>query len=292
VGFVQLSLLPVVLGLVMSSLLRAQVSPDCPKVVIDDVDLQGAIHLSGSVKEQLVASLLHREYEERSDWISDVEDRVGHAETYGWPERENEGYLGFSVQARWNTLRSEPGLLHVQVVITLDEGQQKRLKAIAFRYPGNPQASQLLNSSDLRKLIPLNDGEVYNRDKFYAGLGAVGRAYHERGFTGLTSYVEMQFDQTDQTVTIFVDLNEGRQYSWGNIQVFGLDPRIETLLRSQLKVGSPVSPKLIEDFYRDNKSLLPDGVSPQTVKWQLDDERATVDLTFDFRIPVSPEGKD
>jgi hypothetical protein len=53
VGFVKLSLLPVVLGLGMTSLLRAQVPPDCPKVVIDDVDLQGAIHLPESVREQL-----------------------------------------------------------------------------------------------------------------------------------------------------------------------------------------------------------------------------------------------
>jgi outer membrane protein assembly factor BamA len=288
VGFVKLSLLPVVLGLGMTSLLRAQVPLDCPKVVIDDVDLQGAIHLPESVTEQLVASLMHREYEEKSDWINDVDDRVVRAETDGWPERENEGYLGFSVQARWNTLLKEPGLLHVQVVITLDEGQQKRLKEITFRYVGAHQVSQVFGSSDLRNLIPLNDGEVYSRDKFYAGLSAVGRAYNEQGFIGLTSNVERQFDQTNQTLTIFVDLNEGQQYRWGNIQVLGLDPKIETFLKSKLKAGSPVNPKLIEDFYRDNKSLLPAGASPRTVKWQHDDERAVVDLTFDFRIPSSP----
>ena len=134
-GFVKLSLLPVVLGLGMTSLVRAQVPPDRPKVVIDDVDLQGAIHLPESVREQLVASLMHREYEEKSDWISDVDNRVVRAETDGWPERENEGYLGFSVQARWNTLLKEPGLLHVQVVITLDEGQQKWLGAACFGHP-------------------------------------------------------------------------------------------------------------------------------------------------------------
>jgi outer membrane protein assembly factor BamA len=134
----------------------------------------------------------------------------------------------------------------------------------------------------------LNDGEVYNRDKFYAGLDAVYHAYNERGFIGLTSNIEMQLDQTNQTVGIVVELNEGPQYRWGNIQVLGLDPKIETLLRSQLATGSPVNPKLIEDFYRDNKSLLPVGVSPKSVKWQHHPERATVDLTFDFRTSVSP----
>jgi hypothetical protein len=106
--------------------IQAQVLPDCPKVVIDNIDLQGAIHLPGSVKERLVASLMHREYEEKSDWIGDVENRVGRAETDGWPDRENQGYLGFSVQARWKMLRREPGLLHVPVTIVLDEGYERR----------------------------------------------------------------------------------------------------------------------------------------------------------------------
>lgn len=148
-GFVKLSLFLVVFGLGMSSAIRAQVSPDCPKVVIDDVDLQGAIHLPGSVREQLVASLMHREYEESSDWVGDVRDRVGRAETDGWPDRENQGYLGFSVHARWTTLRREPKLLHVLVTIQLDEGQQKRLKAIEFRYVGTPPAATNLDSATL-----------------------------------------------------------------------------------------------------------------------------------------------
>ena len=196
VGFVKLSLLPVLFGLGVSSVIQAQVSPDCPKVVIDDIDLRGAIHQPGSVKERLVASLMHRKYEEKSDWIGDVEDRVGRAETDGWPDRQNQGYLGFSVQARWKMLQREPGLLHVLVTIALDEGQQKRLKAITFRYLGTHLASPLLDSSDLRQLIPLNDGEVYRRDKFYAGLDSVGNAYHKRGIIGLTFNVEMQVDQT------------------------------------------------------------------------------------------------
>jgi hypothetical protein len=286
-GSVKLSLLPVLLGLGVCSVIQAQVLPDCPKVVIDDIDLQGAIHLPGSVKERLVASLIHREYEEKSDWIGDVEDRVGRAETDGWPDRENQGYLGFSVQARWKMLRREPGLLHVLVTIVLDEGQQKRLKAITFRYLGAPVASSIFDSSDLRRLTPLNDGEVYNSDKVRAGLDAVARAYHERGFVGLTSNVEMQVDQTNQTVAVLVELSEGQQYRWGNIQVIGLDPSLEKVLRSQLQAGSPVNPKTIEDFYRDKKSVLPVGVSPQSVKWRYDDDRATVNLTFDFRTPAS-----
>jgi outer membrane protein assembly factor BamA len=257
------------------------------KVVIDAVELNGTL-LPEAVRKRLVTSLKQHEYEEDSDWVKDLENTVVRAESEGWPDRENHGYLGFSVSAEWKPLRREPGMLHVLVTVCVNEGQQKRLKAIEFRYVGNSLGRPVFHSDDLRKLIPLNDGELYNRDKFYAGLDAVARAYHDRGFIGLTSNVEMQSDDTNQAVAIFVELNEGQPYRWGNIQIIGLDPKIETLLRSKLKAGSPVNPKLIEDFYRDNKFLLPIGASPQSVKWQHDAERATVDLTFDFHTPASP----
>jgi len=288
-GFVKLTLLLVLL--VLSSLIRWQVSTDNPKIVIDDVDLQGAVHLPESAKRQLVADLMHWEYTENSDWIADVEDKVCRSETEGWPDRENQGYLGFSVRATSKTLRQEPGLRHVLVTIQLDEGKQKRLKEIEFRFVATQPSGTSLDSASLRKLIPLNEGEVYNRDRFHAGLDAVSRAYHEQGFVDLMFNVEMQpddTDQSDQSVAIFVELNEGKQYRWGNIEVIGLEPKMETRLKSQLKMGSLVNPKLIEDFYRDNKSVLPVGAFPKNVKWQYDRERATVDLAFDFRSPSSP----
>lgn len=284
----KVSLLLVLLGFVMSSAIHAQVSTENSRIVVDDVDLQGAVHLPASVKRQLVSNLIHSEYSANSNWIADIEDKVGRAEIEGWPDRENQGYLGFSVQAQWKAILREPGLLHVRVTINLDEGRQKRLKEITFRYVGTHSVPPTIESVDLRKLVPLSDGEVYNRDRFWAGMEAVDRAYFELGFVDMTWNSESQADQENQTVAIVVDLNEGQRYTWGSIQVIGLEPRLETLLKSRLKPGSPANPKPIEDFYRDNQSLLPIGVSPKDVKWKRDAERATVDLTFDFRTPVSP----
>lgn len=167
------SLLLVLLGSVMSSAIHAQVSTENSRIVVDDVDLQGAVHLPASVKRQLVSNLIHSEYSANSNWIADIEDKVGRAEIEGWPDRENQGYLGFSVQAQWKAILREPGLLHVRVTINLDEGRQKRLKEITFRYVGTHSVPPTIESVDLRKLVPLSDGEVYNRDRFWAGMEAV-----------------------------------------------------------------------------------------------------------------------
>jgi outer membrane protein assembly factor BamA len=270
----------------MSLMARTQAPIDRPKVAIDVVELEGT-RLPAAVQQQLVTSLKQREWEEDSNWVADLENLVVRAETDGWPDRENHGYLGFSVSARWKPLRRESGLLHVLVTVCVNEGQQKKLKAIEFRYVGDRLGRPVIDSDDLRKLIPMNDGEIYNRDNYYAGLSAVSRAYSERGFIDCAVTNTMDLDDVNQTVSIVMDIKEGPQYHWRNIRVIGLDPKTETLLSSRLTPGNPVNPKLIRDFYKEYKSLLPIGASPETVKWESDARRAVVDLTFDFSTPPS-----
>jgi outer membrane protein assembly factor BamA len=287
VSLLQLSLLLLILGVGRPSVTQKQSPENRPKVVIDEVQLEGATHLPETIKQQLVVSLKHGEYEEDADWISDLENIVDRAEIESWPDRENEGYLGFSVGAQWKPMRLESRLLHVSVTIEVDEGKQKRLANVQFRYVGAHVIPPAFASTDLRKLIPLKDGEIYDRDEFYGGLSAVARAYSQKGFIDCTETPSLESDDVNQTVAIVIHIHEGPQYRWGNIQVIGLDPRTETLLRAQLKTGNPVNPKLIEDFYRDNKSFLPAGASPESVEWRRDAQHAIVDLAFDFSAPAS-----
>jgi outer membrane protein insertion porin family len=228
--------------------------------------------------------LKQREWEEGSDWVADLEHIVIRAEEEGWPDRENQGYLGLSVSAWWKLLQLEPGLLHVCVTVHVDEGHQKRLEKIEFRWVDDHWGPPVFEANDLRKLIPLKDGEIYNRDKYHAGVDALATAYAERGFVGLTTYETLALDDDNHTVALVIEITEGPKYRWGNIQVIGLDPKTETILRARLPKDRPVNPKLIRDFYQEYKSSLPAGASPETVEWKRDSQRATVDLTFDFSI--------
>lgn len=279
-----LSLCAVIFVVETSAMAQVQSSMDRPKVAIDVVELEGT-GLPKAVQRQLVASLKQREWEEDSNWVADLENIVVRAETDGWPDRENQGYLGFSVSARWKSLRREPGLLHVLATVHVDEGQQKRLEKIEFRYVGDHGALPRFGSIELRKLFPLSDGEIYNRDKYYVGLSAVTDAYAERGFIDCTINQSMELNDVNQTVALVIEITEGPRYRWGSIQVIGLDPTIETILRSRLATDSAVNRKIIRDFYQEYKSLLPVGASSETVKWERDAQRAIVDLTFDFSAP-------
>jgi outer membrane protein assembly factor BamA len=265
----------------------AQTPPECRKVVIERLAVEGANHLPDSFRGQLTAFLRRQQYSECADWVGDLESRVLRAENEGWPDRENEGYVGLAVGAEWKPLSEEAGLLDVSITIRVDEGQQKKLEKVEFRTVGAhsvpPVVAPIIAPEDLRVLIPLRDGEVFNQSKIREGLGAVARAYGARGFIECTVTSHMEVDQANQTVAITLDLNEGPLYRVGSLEIIGLDAATSRLLQAKLAAGDPVNPRVIEDFFADNKSRLPPGASPQAVVWRRDRQRAVVNFSFDFR---------
>ena len=284
-GCFRISLFAMAFGVGTSLMSHAQSWVDHRKIAIEVVELDGTL-LPKTVQEQLVTSLKQREWEENSDWEADVRSMVITAEQEGWPDRENQGYSGFSVSEEWKPLRREPGLLRVLVTVHVNEGTQKRLKSIEIREVGEHKGQPALVANQLRKLVPMNDGEIYNRDKFYAGLSAVVHAYQERGFIDCIITPTIASDDDNRTVSAVMEITEGPVYRWGNVQVIGLDPKTETILRARLPKDSIVNPKLIRDFYQEYKSSLPVGASPETVEFKRDRQRAVVDVTFDFDAPA------
>ena len=280
-GFFQFALFGLMFAVGTPSMAQTQSSIAHLKVAIDVVELEGTL-LPKPVQEQLVTSLKQREWEENSDWEADVRSMVNTAEQESWPDRENQGYLGFSVSEEWKPLRREPGLLHVLVTVHVNEGPQRRLEKIEIRLAGGNSDSPVFDSITLWKLIPLKDGEIYNRDKYHAGVAAVVAAYAEQGFIELTTNESLALDDDNQTVALAMEITESQRYRWGNIRVIGLDPKIETILRARLPQYSIVNPNLVRDFYKEYKSSLPVGASPETAEWKCDRQRAIVDMTFDF----------
>ena len=110
--FFLLSLFAVIFAAGTSAMAQTQKAVDHSKVVIEEVELEGSL-LPKAAQEQLVSSLTEREWEEGPEWVAYLELIVVRAEDEGWPDRENQGYLGFSVGASWKPLWREPGLLHV-----------------------------------------------------------------------------------------------------------------------------------------------------------------------------------
>ena len=170
----------------------------------------------------------------------------------------------------------------MHVTVNVNEGQPNRVEKIEFRWAEDHLGPPLFDSNELRKLVPLKDGEIYNRDKYQAGLSAVAGVYKERGFIDCTITSNLAINNENQTVALVLEINQGQRYYWGNIRVIGLSPELETILRARLAKDSVINPKLIRDFYEEYKSLLPVGASPETTEWHRNETLAIVDMTFDF----------
>jgi hypothetical protein len=86
-----------------------------------------------------------------------------------------------------------------------------------------------------------------------------------------------------QQITLALSLQEGFQYRVGTIDIVGLNPALESKLRSKIKAGDILNSQLIDDFYQDYKSELPEEVVPSDSAFHTNVKDRTADLLFDFR---------
>lgn len=261
-----------------------QKAPKPRVVIIEDAEFEGPIHLSEAGREKLIADLRQHRPPADSKWIEAVEE-VGVRGAW-----QDEGYFRANGRVKARVLYADAEAQHVSLTIAVDEGLQYRLNDIRFR-EADPRDPELFPTAELRKLIPLNDGELFNVERIREGLDALRKFYGSKGYIDFTAEPLMDFDDVRQRVSLVLNLDEQKQFRVGKIEILGLDPKTEALLRSKLKPGDVFNFQIVEDFYKDNKTLLPPDASPA------DDEvvrkrnviEGTVDLVFDFRTCPSPQ---
>lgn len=184
-------------------------------------------------------------------------------------------------------LTSNPVNQRISVELHVDEGQLYRLAGITFR---NNRA--LTNSSALRNLFLIKDGDVVQRSALAKGLDDLRRAYGEYGYLNATFVPDTRFDEATQTISLVVDVDEGKQFFVRDVRVLGVDGvTSERLLRdSPLQPGNVYSQRLAEYFFSNPALRMPAGGSLSSrIHLNLDKKRGTVAITFDLR--PCPGGK-
>ncbi len=148
------------------------------KVTIDAVEFQGSPHLAPLALRQLIKSLEQREFDGDSDWISELKETVRGA----WQEQ---GYFKAEVKAEVQLVSEDATCARVSVTVRVEEGLQFRLGDIRF-HPADPRETLLFPPDELRKLIPLREGQLFNAAKIRDGLDALRRMYGAKGYIDFT----------------------------------------------------------------------------------------------------------
>jgi outer membrane protein assembly factor BamA len=230
-----------------------------------------------AAQEQIAKALTEHDYDDDQEGLDELLERTRDA----W---QAQGYFKAAVKlSGTQTLEQNPETRTVAVTVKIDAGTQYRLEEIKFSggalsNPGQPHpATQHFSTEELRASFPISRGEVFDTHKLQAGTEELRRAYGKKGFINLVAVPTFNIDETNDRITIVVELDEGKQFHVGKVQVLGGDSQLaQKLIKdSGLTSGSVFDASLLDNL-KLSKSFRPED----DVERVLDERQGTVDLTI------------
>jgi Surface antigen variable number repeat len=134
--------------------------------------------------------------------------------------------------------------------------------------------------------FPIKNGDVFDRAAIAKGLENLRLAYGEFGYVNFTSVPETQFNNEGQTISLNIDMDEGKQFYVSNISLLGGDEHL--LEDSPLQPGNIYNQRLARLFIQEHApSSLRDASPDLGIRLQLDERVGTLAITYDFRACLS-----
>jgi outer membrane protein insertion porin family len=247
--------------------------PSGPEISIAEVTFSGPIQLPVSDQDQIAALIRRQHYGDSPDGTTDYGVENVRA---GW---QNHGYFKVKVSGAKRTLTSSPASRRIALSFHVEEGLQYSLDRITFK-----NYKLMADVSAVRRLFPINDGDIFSREKIATGLQNLSKAYAEMGYINFTSVPDTSFDDENKLISLEIDMDEGKQFYVSSVKVLGLDEpaRQELLTDLPIKRGQIYTSRLWELALRKYGFLFPDCKCGDYER-RLDEKAGTVALTLDFR---------
>jgi hypothetical protein len=287
-----------------------------PRIVVDNVVFDGPISLPSAIRDQVIADIMQREYSVNSQVLEEWNE-VGIRGAW-----QNQGYFKMTSTVKAQTISEDATEQHVSVTVRVEEGLQYRLSEIRFRkapeagsaatddsrsdtdetgISSRPSLRRKLTAADaenpepgepafpleeLRKSVALSDGELFRIDAIREVLDNLKSLYGSHGYIEFVATPITEVDDGSGTILVIMELSEGKQYRVRKLEVQGLGPRTEGILKWRIQPGDLFNNELFEDFFVDNKDVLPAGASPINADLTKNERNGTVDIRVKF--PTCP----
>jgi outer membrane protein assembly factor BamA len=249
-----------------------------PNIIVDSVTIRGGRSLPKTIRLQLIASArqLH--------WYSFDADRLNEFQEFGVRDiLQSAGYFRAVVRVEGQILHSNPNSRHAAITMDIDEGSRFCLSGLQFR-PADPDSESLPFSYEaMRTQIALQDGALFDTSKIRNGIESLSRLFQAHGYIDFTAEPQFKVGEKSHIIALTLVLDPQKQYRLRNVEIWGPDPVREELLQAQWKAGDVFTPEKVDNFFRQNKSVLPPDASEQDVQLSRDVLHGTIDLKFDFR---------
>ncbi len=245
-------------------------------VAVDSLDLKDA-HAGPELAQQLVEALQSREFDADSNWPAQVAEQIVRD---AWQRR---GYFRVMVKADYKVLSNDKTQARVSLALRVTPGLPYRLAELQFTSDNPQQHAPMFAPAVLRPLFPLEEGDIFDVDKIRQGLEALKKLYGSAGYIDMVAQPDFEMDDAKQRIALRVIVDEGAQFVVERIAFLGLTSDIERRLQIKLKAGYVYDHSLFEDFFADNRALLPAGASPSDVNVTRNPQTRTLTVLFDFR---------
>jgi len=245
-------------------------------IVIDDVRFDQPTRMPDSVRERVVAELKLRMFEADSGWLEEIENVSIRG---AWLDA---GFFKVAPTATVQVISVDPAVRHVLLTVHLDEGLQYRLGDVRFR-SSDPTVPLVFSNEELRKLLQMREGDLLSADKIREALDAMKQLYGSHGYIDFVASPLTNIDDERGRVSLTIEVDQQKQFRFGKIEVFGLDPQTENVLKSTLKPSDIYSDRIVQNFLKEQKSSLPPDASFEDIEFHRNVRADTVDLRFNFQ---------
>ncbi|HVV87074.1 MAG TPA: POTRA domain-containing protein [Kofleriaceae bacterium] len=164
--------------------------------------------------------------------------------------------------------------------VTFNVTEGKRAKLARVEFHGLPSGSYV-KEADLRKLIPLDDGDPFDYQVYEEARPKIPLALAEAGYARAKVEGVVLADRQRSRVVIRLDVDLGPRTRFGDVKLVGVPAGLEDAVRNRLKIGPGklYSPRALED----TRSLLYEMGRFSMVRVELDQTAAGEATRYDPR---------
>jgi outer membrane protein assembly factor BamA len=167
------------------------------------------------------------------------------------------------------------------LILNVEPGRQYRLGAVRFT-SGDSEKTLSFPQGELRRLLALNQGDLFSVNKIRAAIVSITTFYGANGFIDCVPMPITVIDKNAKNIDLSFSINEGRQYRVGKVEIVGISEDLKGKLQLALQPGQIFNRRQVQEFRLRNKARLPPGVSERSVEIGRDTRTGIVNLKFDF----------
>lgn len=171
----------------------------------------------------------------------------------------------------------------IPVDVKVTAGEKYNLRDITF------ESSSAFPAVDMRATFPINDGELFNREKIGIGLENLRKLYGSKGYINFSAVPETEVDDSTRLVALKIHLDEGSVFYLGSLIVGGEEsqPGARNKLLNTWKAyeGQVYDPLALYRFLHDLHAR--PGVTPdQVFETSLDNEKHVANVHINLAHPI------